>query len=53
MEQHETALIREALAAAQGDVRAALEILQLPRKTFYDKLNRHGIRIKDYRRNPA
>lgn len=53
MEQHEAALIREALEAVRGDVRAALEILQLPRKTFYDKLNRHGIRIQDYRRKSS
>jgi two-component system C4-dicarboxylate transport response regulator DctD len=50
MEQHEAALIRDALEAARGDVRAVLEILQLPRKTFYDKLHRHEIRIQGYRR---
>lgn len=53
IEQHEAALIRDALEAAQGDVRAALELLQLPRKTFYDKLNRHQIRIQDYRRKSS
>jgi len=39
----EATLIREALQENQGDVRAALEKLRIPRKTFYDKLARHGI----------
>ncbi|QEL25456.1 sigma-54-dependent Fis family transcriptional regulator [Bosea sp. F3-2] len=39
----EAALIRETLEETRGDVRAALEKLRIPRKTFYDKLARHGI----------
>ena len=39
----EANLIREALEANRGDVRATLEVLGIPRKTFYDKLTRHGI----------
>jgi two-component system C4-dicarboxylate transport response regulator DctD len=39
----EANLIREALEANQGDVRATLDLLRIPRKTFYDKLARHGI----------
>lgn len=39
----EANLIREALEANRGDVRATLETLGIPRKTFYDKLARHGI----------
>lgn len=39
----EASLIREALEANRGDVRATLEMLGIPRKTFYDKLTRHGI----------
>lgn len=39
----EANLIREALEANRGDVRATLEMLGIPRKTFYDKLTRHGI----------
>jgi two-component system C4-dicarboxylate transport response regulator DctD len=42
-------LIEETLAEVNGDVRGALEALKIPRKTFYDKLRRHGIRIDDYR----
>jgi len=43
MERYEAELIREALARHRGDVRATLQALGIPRKTFYDKLQRHGI----------
>lgn len=39
----EADLIREALSANAGDVRRTIEALGIPRKTFYDKLQRHGI----------
>lgn len=48
MERHEAALIREALKANRGDVRSTIETLGIPRKTFYDKLQRHGINRADY-----
>jgi two-component system C4-dicarboxylate transport response regulator DctD len=34
----EARLIREALTAHKGDVRATLTALGIPKKTFYDKL---------------
>ncbi|ONG48998.1 Fis family transcriptional regulator [Pseudoroseomonas deserti] len=46
----EARLLREALTAAQGDVRTALEALKIPRKTFYDKLKRYGIEAQEYRK---
>lgn len=46
----EAELIRDALRLAGGNATAAMGRLQLPRKTFYDKLARHGIRPTDYRR---
>ncbi len=49
VERFEASIIRETLAATDGDVRTALAILQIPRKTFYDKLHRHGIDIDEYR----
>jgi len=52
MERIEAQLIREALTAHQGDVRATLETLGIPRKTFYDKLQRHGIDRQDYTGTP-
>lgn len=45
----EAGVIRDALTTARGDVRTALEALKIPRKTFYDKLARHGIDIGSYR----
>lgn len=41
--------IRAALSATQGDVQAAVRALGIPRKTFYDKLRRHGIDQAAYR----
>jgi two-component system C4-dicarboxylate transport response regulator DctD len=43
MERYEASLIRDALVTYRGDVRATLQALGIPRKTFYDKLQRHGI----------
>jgi len=41
--------IRSTLEQTKGDVRATLGLLNIPRKTFYDKLSRHGIDINKYR----
>lgn len=49
----ESQLIEETLASVRGDVREALEVLRIPRKTFYDKLRRHGISIDNFRRRGA
>jgi two-component system, NtrC family, C4-dicarboxylate transport response regulator DctD len=43
VERYEAGLIRQALENTGGDVRATLAALGIPRKTFYDKLARHGI----------
>lgn len=49
MAKVERALIIEVLTAQNGHATATAKALQLPRKTFYDKLARHGIRAEDYR----
>ncbi len=46
---YEASLIRNVLTQCNGDVSAAVGELQLPRKTFYDKLARHEINIDDFR----
>ena len=46
---YEAGLIREALRHTGGNATGAMALLQVPRKTFYDKLTRHGIRPGDYR----
>ena len=47
---YEAELIRDALRLSGGNATAAMGRLHLPRKTFYDKLARHGIRPTDFRR---
>jgi two-component system C4-dicarboxylate transport response regulator DctD len=49
VDRFEAAAIRAALAADQGEVKAVVARLGLPRKTFYDKLQRHAIDPNDYR----
>ncbi|EJC80453.1 response regulator with CheY-like receiver, AAA-type ATPase, and DNA-binding domains [Rhizobium leguminosarum bv. trifolii WSM2297] len=48
LERHEAEIIRDALTANDGDVRRTIEALGIPRKTFYDKLQRHGINRGGY-----
>ena len=46
---YEAALIEDALADAKGDVRATIAALNLPRKTFYDKVQRLGIDLSRFK----
>ncbi|WP_112799986.1 sigma-54-dependent transcriptional regulator [Rhizobium sp. SYY.PMSO] len=48
VERYEAELIRESLQQNNGDVRKTIEALGIPRKTFYDKLQRHGIVRGDF-----
>ncbi len=49
IDAYESALLREALARHNGDVRAAADGLGVARKTLYDKLNRHKIDPGEFR----
>ena len=49
LENYERCLIREALRSACGSVSEAAEQLHLPKKTLYDKLNRHGLEPDSFR----
>lgn len=51
LERYEETLIRETLAAHGGNVQETIKALGIPRKTFYDKMHRHGITRADYRSN--
>ncbi len=51
LERYEETIIRETLAAHNGNVQETIEALGIPRKTFYDKMQRHGINRADYRSN--
>ncbi|MCO5734823.1 sigma-54 dependent transcriptional regulator [Rhizobium sp. SSA_523] len=48
MARLEADIIRETLTMHAGDARRTIEALGIPRKTFYDKLQRHGIVRGDY-----
>lgn len=45
----ERRILRDTLEAHAGDVSQALLHLKIPRKTFYDKLKRHGLKPGDFR----
>ncbi len=45
----ERSLLIEALRRAAGRASAAAAALRLPRKTFYDKLSKYGLRPEDFR----
>lgn len=47
--QVEQTLLEQALRRADGKASVAATALKLPRKTFYDKLARYGIRAEDFR----
>lgn len=49
MAQVERSLLIAALKRCAGRASATAEALKLPRKTFYDKLARYGIKPEDYR----
>jgi two-component system C4-dicarboxylate transport response regulator DctD len=48
IERYEADIIRETLTLHDGDIRRTIEALGIPRKTFYDKLQRHGIVRGDF-----
>ncbi|WP_224823230.1 sigma-54 dependent transcriptional regulator [Cognatishimia sp. MH4019] len=50
MDAFERVILIDTLRRKDGKATQAAEALGLPRKTFYDKLARHGLRPKDYRR---
>lgn len=49
MSQVERSLLQEALRRHRGRAGETAKALKLPRKTFYDKLARHGLRPEDFR----
>ena len=49
VEAYEHGLIRNALKDTKEKVSDAAELLQIPKKTLYDKLNIHGLEPKNYR----
>ena len=50
---YEAELIRESLTRYQGDIRKVTADLQIPRKTLYDKMARHGLIPARHRRRAS
>ena len=48
--QYEAEVLRESLEAAAGDISTVSETLSIPRKTLYDKLQKHALKPGDFRR---
>jgi two-component system C4-dicarboxylate transport response regulator DctD len=48
IDRHEAQIIHETLVQNDGDVASTIAALGIARKTFYDKLQRHGINRADY-----
>ena len=51
MAQIEKSLIVDALRRCNGQATETAKALQLPRKTFYDKLAKHGLRAEEFRKS--
>ncbi|MDK2748166.1 MAG: sigma-54 dependent transcriptional regulator [Brevundimonas sp.] len=49
LHRFEGELLRGALQTHRGDIVAVLEEMRIPRKTLYDKLQRHGLKPADFR----
>lgn len=49
LHRFEGELLRGALQTHRGDIAAVLEEMRIPRKTLYDKLQRHGLKPADFR----
>jgi two-component system C4-dicarboxylate transport response regulator DctD len=45
----EKSILVDTLRKCDGKVSEAIKVLQIPRKTFYDKLSKYGIRAEEYR----
>jgi two-component system C4-dicarboxylate transport response regulator DctD len=51
MAQVERALLAAALGRSNGRAAEAAKALKLPRKTFYDKLAKHGLKPEAFKRD--
>ncbi|BHH83011.1 sigma-54-dependent transcriptional regulator [Desulforhopalus sp. 52FAK] len=49
VERFERSLIEHALVSTSGSLKEVMEVLQLPRKTLYDKMRKFGLKKADYK----
>ncbi len=45
----ERSLIEQALASSGGSIKNVMTILDIPRKTLYDKMRKYGLKKSDYK----
>jgi len=45
----EQGLIEQALLASNGSIKDVMDVLELPRKTLYDKMRKYGLNKSDYK----
>ncbi|MNO09572.1 C4-dicarboxylate transport transcriptional regulatory protein DctD [compost metagenome] len=48
MEAYEAQCLRQALARCQGDIKAVMDLLRLPRRTLNEKMVRHGLARSEF-----
>ncbi|WP_044873314.1 sigma-54 dependent transcriptional regulator [Pseudomonas sp. LFM046] len=48
MEAYEAQCLRQALARCQGDIKAVMDLLSLPRRTLNEKMVRHGLARSEF-----
>lgn len=49
VERFERSLIEQALVSSNGSLKEVMEVLNLPRKTLYDKMRKFGLKKSDYK----
>ena len=49
VERFERSLIEHALVSSNGSLKEVMEVLNLPRKTLYDKMRKFGLKKADYK----
>lgn len=49
VDRFECSLIEDALVATSGSLKEVMAVLDLPRKTLYDKMRKHGLNKSDYK----
>ncbi len=51
MEAYEAQCLRLALARSGGEIKTAMSLLQLPRRTLNEKMQRHGLARGEFLRD--
>ncbi|MFT5698248.1 MAG: two-component system C4-dicarboxylate transport response regulator DctD [Desulforhopalus sp.] len=49
VDMFERSMIEQALASSSGSLKEVMEVLNLPRKTLYDKMRKFGLKKADYK----